>query len=615
MGKFFNVNRIFFVRWVGFISAIWMMQFSGPYTFATYSTALKAALSINQVQLNTLSVGKDLGDALAVVGGVLCNYIPVWSLLTIGATVSFLGFGTLWLVVSGTIAPLPFWLMFIATAMVGNAATWLNTATFTVSMRNFPRNRGPITGLLKANMGLSAAIYSTFCNFLFSSSSSSILLMLTIIPSAATMLSVLLFRPMTPASSKDDLQEETHNVFLFNVLSIVLGVYLVVGDFYLPDNLMLRKVLVGILLVLIVGPAFVLLKAISFKFRKHGTERRANHTTFSSVICTNGSTEVAGSEEVLSSDGIHKPDALESILQEPLLQAAGRESGSPSNSRGEEADDERFSLPSEQLGKTTSSKRLKRFRCFGNLPVLGEDRSTLQVLRSWDFYVFYIASLCAAGSGMAFSNNLGQVGQSLGFSSVTIFTSCFSLGNFCGRIISGVLSEYMLRKAAIPRSTWMALAKIPMVGMFFWLATGSALSLYVGSVVLGVCHGFHITLMIPVVCEFYGLKSFGTNFTISMTVLLAGSFLFSEVLAGNVYDWEAAKQQGLQSNKHGGYGRVPLLSSSDSSLTCYGAVCYKLTFNVIAVLLIFATVLDLVLVFISRSLYKNLQIINQTSDT
>ena len=97
-------------KWVGLAAAIWVQASAGnAYMFAFYSPSLKSVLHYNQLQLNNLGVAKDVGENVGLLAGLLCNKIPAWTLLCIGALAGFLGYGTLWLVVSGQIAPLPYW--------------------------------------------------------------------------------------------------------------------------------------------------------------------------------------------------------------------------------------------------------------------------------------------------------------------------------------------------------------------------------------------------------------------------------------------------------------------------------------------------------------------------
>ena len=75
--------------------------------------------------------------------------------------------------------------------------------------------------------------------------------------------------------------------------------------------------------------------------------------------------------------------------------------------------------------------------------------------------------------------------------------------------------------------------------------------------------------MIPTVSELFGLKHFGLFYNFMSLGYPLGVFLFLGLLAGYVYDNEAAKQQ------------VPNLLSS-SSISCLGPNCFRLTFLVLA---------------------------------
>jgi hypothetical protein len=81
------------------VASIWIQAFSAnPYSF--YSPTLKRVLSINQFQLNLLAVAKDFGEHAGIPAGILCNKLPPWALLSIGALCAFIGYGSIWLVAS-----------------------------------------------------------------------------------------------------------------------------------------------------------------------------------------------------------------------------------------------------------------------------------------------------------------------------------------------------------------------------------------------------------------------------------------------------------------------------------------------------------------------------------
>ncbi len=97
-------------KWFGLSAAMWVQASAGnAYMFAFYSSKLKTVLHYNQLQVNNLGVAKDLGENVGLLAGFLCNKLPPWTLLSIGALTGFLGYGVTWLVVSERIQALPYW--------------------------------------------------------------------------------------------------------------------------------------------------------------------------------------------------------------------------------------------------------------------------------------------------------------------------------------------------------------------------------------------------------------------------------------------------------------------------------------------------------------------------
>lgn len=97
-------------KWLGLVSAVWVQSISGNnYTFSNYSTALKSLMHLSQLQLNNLSVAKDLGKAFGLLAGLASDRLPTSLLLLIGSLEGLIGYGAQWLVVSQKINPLPYW--------------------------------------------------------------------------------------------------------------------------------------------------------------------------------------------------------------------------------------------------------------------------------------------------------------------------------------------------------------------------------------------------------------------------------------------------------------------------------------------------------------------------
>lgn len=101
-------------KWMGFVTAVWVQAIAGNnYTFSNYSDALKSLMALTQLQLNNLSVAKDIGKAFGLVAGLASNHVSPSVLLLIGSIEGFVGYGVQWLVVSQRIHPLPYWQVII----------------------------------------------------------------------------------------------------------------------------------------------------------------------------------------------------------------------------------------------------------------------------------------------------------------------------------------------------------------------------------------------------------------------------------------------------------------------------------------------------------------------
>ena len=113
-------------------------------------------------------------------------------------------------------------------------------------------------------------------------------------------------------------------------------------------------------------------------------------------------------------------------------------------------------------------------------------------------------------------------------------------------------------------------------------------SLYIGSIVVGICYGIRLAVTVPTASELFGLKYYGLIYNILILNLPLGSFLFSGLLAGILYDMEATATAG------GGN-------------TCVGAHCYRLVFVVMAIACVIGFGLDILLSFRTKNLYNKIQ--------
>lgn len=71
------------------------------------------------------------------------------------------------------------------------------------------------------------------------------------------------------------------------------------------------------------------------------------------------------------------------------------------------------------------------------LTMLGEEHPARLLVRRWDFWLYYMAYFCGGTIGLVYSNNLGQIAQSLGYySQVNSLVTLYSACSFFGRLLS-----------------------------------------------------------------------------------------------------------------------------------------------------------------------------------
>ncbi|VAI20463.1 unnamed protein product [Triticum turgidum subsp. durum] len=465
-------------RWLGLVAAVWVQCISGNnYTFSNYSDSIKTLMGLTQLQLNGLSVAKDVGKAFGLLAGLASDRLPTWLLLAIGSLEGFLGYGAQWLVVSKTISPLPYWQMCVCLCLGGNSTTWMNTAVLVTCIRNFRGSRGPVSGVLKGYVGLSTAIFTDVCSALFADDPASFLVMLAVVPAAVCAVAMVFLREGRVASADSGGDEADARGFAaISTLAVAIALYLLAADL----------------------------------------------------------TGVGGGGGLVST-------VFVAVLM--VLLARG--------------------------------------------PRLGEEHTIAEALWSVDFWVLFSSFLMGVGTGLAVMNNLGQMGVAMGYTDVSIFVSMTSIWGFFGRLASGTISEHFIKTRALPRPVWNAASQVLMCAGYVVMAFGMPGSLFVGSVVVGVCYGVRLAVTVPTASELFGLKYYGLIYNILILNLPLGSFLFSGLLAGLLYDAEATKVPG------GGN-------------TCSGAHCYRLVFVVMAAACVVGFGLDVLLSLRTRRVYAKI---------
>lgn len=276
--------------------------------------------------------------------------------------------------------------MCIFLCMGGNSTTWMNTAVLVTCMRNFTKNRGPVSGILKGYVGLSTAIFTDLCTSLFSSSPSKFLLMLAIVPAIICLVACLFLRETPPASSPSEEKQEAEFFYIFNVLAIVVAVYLLTFDVTGPHGHVLSLAFSIGLIVLLAMPLGVPLYIFLYTSRSNSF------------------------------------DIEQKTLDDPLVVQKALLNNS------------------EEL----EGVKVADFEVLKQRPSIGEDHTIVQMIQTFEFWKLFGSFLCGTGTAMCVMNNMAQMGLALGYSNVSIFISLLSIWGFFGRIVSGLISEYYI---------------------------------------------------------------------------------------------------------------------------------------------------------------------------
>ncbi len=157
-----------------------------------------------------------------------------------------------------------------------------------------------------------------------------------------------------------------------------------------------------------------------------------------------------------------------------------------------------------------------------------------QMLATPQFYLMWIMYAFAAGAGLMIIANLApiiklKVGPEAG-QYAFLFVAFLAVGNACGRITAGILSDIIGR-----RGTMLVFFLFQAVLMFI-LPFASAIWLFVVlSVLLGANYGANLALFPAATKDYFGLKNFGVNYGWVFTAWGVGGLVLAQI-SGLVYD-------------------------------------------------------------------------------
>ncbi|KAH7425568.1 hypothetical protein KP509_11G060500 [Ceratopteris richardii] len=497
-------------------------------------------------------------------------------------------------------------LMFIGT----NGETYFNTGSMVTNVRNFPKSRGHVVGLLKGFTGLCSAIFTQIYTTFFAPDVAAYLFIVAVGPTMVALFVMFIIRPIKEKPG-DSMRSERIGFTFIYADCLVVAAYLM-GVMILQDfisvtyalSLTFTLILLFLILLPLVTPvvSWLVRKKTSLALSRNVSEVKT------SIPTSQHAEEKSAAVPLLPEGALTTQLSFTSEdLGRPQFGYGSRPASFAGSVDFSEIEDEKPSdieLLPEAIRKqkileirnrivfaaAEGAVRVKRKRG----PRRGEDFTLLQGLIKADFWLLFFALVCGAGTGLTAIDNMGQLSESQGYANSNVFVSMLSIWNFLGRLLGGYASELLARGYALPRSWALAVSLLLMTIGNVLFAMAWPGTLYVGTLLVGIGYGSHWGIIPPILSEIFGLKNFGMFYNFYIMASPIGSIFFSGFLAGYLYDIEAAKQQAGTLN----------LNSTD--LTCLGASCFRLTFLIMTGVCIVGIVLTVVVSIRTSSVYKAL---------
>ncbi|XP_044465743.1 protein NUCLEAR FUSION DEFECTIVE 4-like [Mangifera indica] len=570
-------------RWLVFVAAMWIQSCAGiGYLFGSISPVIKSSLNYNQRQVARLGVAKDLGDSVGFLAGSLCEVLPLWGALLVGAFQNFIGYGWVWLIVTGRAPALPLWVMCILIFVGNNGETYFNTAALVSCVQNFPKSRGPVVGILKGFAGLSGAILTQIYTMIHSPDHASLIFMVAVGPAMVVTALMFIVRPV--GGHRQVRPSDGSSFTCIYSICLLLAAYLM-GVMLVEDLVNLSHTMIIIftiiLFILLIIPIVI---PVSLSFCLEPSDPAEETLLPQSERVEPRKSEQEVHEVILSEVEDEKPKDVD------LLPASERQ--------------KRIAQLQSKLFQAAAEGAVRVKRRKG--PHRGEDFTLMQALIKADFWLIFFSLLLGSGSGLTVIDNLGQMSQSLGYDNTHIFVSMISIWNFLGRVGGGYFSEIIVRDYAYPRPVAMAVAQFLMSIGHIFFAMGWPGAMYIGTLLIGLGFGAHWAIVPAAASELFGLKKFGALYNFLTLANPAGSLVFSGIIASSIYDHEAEKQHHPHHHLHTGGSIFAGLPRVDEPLKCEGSICFFLTSMIMSGFCIIAVVLSLILVYRTKIVYSHL---------
>ena len=397
-------------RWPALASACAQESVAGvTYAFALYSNALRERLGLSQQRLDLVATAENTSGILVPVIGLvmyLCGPRPTLCLAFVVGLVAWLG---MWAAIAQHSWDAPFFLICLCALCQGVCASLLDLSAVACTTANFPERRGQAVGIVKAFVGLSAALCSSAYTAFFEPDVVTFILFIGLETGAACIVGALLLTQ--PSRGEAAMAAEHTPALLDGPIASHASRKLTVAS---SGIMLLVAGLVGGSLVAPFAPdAFTTANAIGV------------YALFLAGLLYLGHT--AGLPTA----------AIEKLTQKQLADGDDDRGRSTPHSSPDAAAPDAAAAPAASLRDVLTPSAIRRL-----------------------LLLFVAATLCL-GPGLMLINNLASLRAARTgnvHADASVFVSLFSASNCAGRVISGVGSDVALARYGLSRAHAVAVA-------------------------------------------------------------------------------------------------------------------------------------------------------------
>lgn len=471
---------------------------------------------------------------VGIIGGLFNDYFGGKWTCAVGAALTSLGYFLAWANTKSILGDPKPAVIAAAFVLAWQGASWLDCAAISLTVRNFPRNKGLLIGLVKTFFGLSGAILGQFyVGFHLKDGSSTfgtddsipflLFLSLIILASAILVTPFMNKSPQTtPASPKGE-----------------------------------RAIRYGYVVVMVLA-AFLSAAGLSEKLGAGvGTPVKIvfSVVTVLLIVALMAIVPISG-----WGDAAYAPLAGErDEMMAPIMTTTTKEGTKPSVLHaGADDDDDNGSA------EDTSS-------------------TLVEAVCTPEFYLLAFAAFAHTGTGLMIINNIAQIAESIqghkDDSVGSLFVILIGTLNAYGRMAGGFFSDYFSKDVSRPAILSSALIAMAIGSVVFAFATYELL--FLAAPLCAFAYGCYWSTSPAIVGDMFGTKSYGAIYSVLSIGTASGGFALNAGLATYFYDKHAETVQSSDDD--------------DSTNKCYGTICYKPTFLICAALCIVGAVGLLVL--------------------